>query len=94
MWAVALKRFGLLRASHWPGNERAGAPADIEPAGVPGVGRTGESAVNGSVPVNDVAEGDREAGRGAPAVWPGNERTGESANVDPAAVLWVGVSDG
>jgi hypothetical protein len=56
VWAVALTAVPSRCARHWPGNERAGALADVEPAGVPVVGRTDESAVDGNLPVGDGAE--------------------------------------
>lgn len=65
----------------------------MEPVGVPVVGGTGESAVAGSVPVDDGAEGEAEAGRGAPTACPGNERAGELADVDPPAVRRVAGRD-
>jgi hypothetical protein len=78
-------------AHHRPGNERAGAPADLEPAEVPVVDRSGEPAVNGNVPVDDGAEA--EARRGAPTACPGSEPAGAFADAGSAAALRVAGSD-
>jgi hypothetical protein len=85
VWAVALIAVPAQTcAHHWPGNERAGAAADVEPAGVPVVDRTGEAAVDGSVPVGDGAE-DRDEVEGSG--W--DREVVESDGRDPAGAVGV-----
>jgi hypothetical protein len=80
-------------AHHWPGNERAGAAAEVDPAEALVVDRSGEPAVNASVPLEDGAERKPAPRRGAPPARPGNERAGALADVDPRAVPGVAGSD-
>jgi hypothetical protein len=93
VWAVALNAVSRRCAHHWPGKPRAGAPAAVEPAGVTAVDGTGESALDGSVQVDDGAESEPAAERAAPTARPGNEPPGDAAERDPAAFLRVAGSD-